>query len=269
MFPALSGLSSWAALAMAATVVGCLVAGRRLRRRGVAAATALELVVVAVVAGWLGAKLGHTLLEAAGHRRADGTIIDGPLALLAEDPLHWARLLEPGFVFFAGLLGGASALGLWLTRNGMRGRVGDVLDAVAPGVLVGAAIGRVGCLLGGCCYGVPTEVAWAIHFPTSHPTGGVGVHPTELYDAGAALLGAVVAWRSTSAQRLPAGIGGLLGLLPVAVVRLVSESVRGDPGRGGLGPLSTSQWISVIVLVSIVGGVAWRSSHHARRGSRS
>src|SRR5690606_3773216 len=148
--------------------------------------------------------------------------------------------------FYGGILGGAAVGALWLWRQGHRHAIADMVDEVAPAVVVGAAIGRLGCLLGGCCYGVATELPWALHFPPSHPTGGVGVHPTQLYDMAGALL-ALLVWfglrrrghQPGEDRRLPAGLAGLGALLVVAGVRLVSEVVRGDPGRGGLGPLST------------------------------
>src|SRR5436190_1204487 len=55
-------------------------------------------------------------------------------------------------------------------------------DVMAPGIALGYAIGRIGCLMNGCCYGKETNVPWAIHFPPDHETHGVGVHPTEVYE---------------------------------------------------------------------------------------
>jgi len=37
--------------------------------------------------------------------------------------------------------------------------------------------------MNGCCYGRPTDLPWAIHFPADHETKGVGVHPTQVYDS--------------------------------------------------------------------------------------
>ena len=54
---------------------------------------------------------------------------------------------------------------------------------------------RFGCLMNGCCYGRPTNLPWAIHFPVGHETYPNGVHPTELYESFLGLgLYAALAW---------------------------------------------------------------------------
>ena len=56
-------------------------------------------------------------------------------------------------------------------------------DVLAPSIALGNVFGRIGCLLNGCCYGRACSLPWAIRFPSDHSTGGVPVHPTEIYDA--------------------------------------------------------------------------------------
>jgi prolipoprotein diacylglyceryltransferase len=56
-------------------------------------------------------------------------------------------------------------------------------DTLAPSIALGYVPGRLGCLMNGCCYGKPTGLPWALHFPPGHETNGVGVHPTQIYDA--------------------------------------------------------------------------------------
>ena len=67
-------------------------------------------------------------------------------------------------------------------------------DVFAPGIALGHVVGRLGCLLAGCCFGRPTSVPWAITFTTIRGAANVGtpldvpLHPTQLYEAGAELL---------------------------------------------------------------------------------
>lgn len=248
----LGGLSTWTALAVVASVVGVAVgicAARRSRPR-LSTGILVELAVVIVAGGWLSAKIGHALLEARGHALPGGGVAGGVLDLLRADPWHWARLFEPGFVQFAGLIGAIVIGVVFLHRQGARAALPALADAAVVAVAVGVGIGRLGCLLAGCCYGAPTDLPWAVHFPVGHETHGLGVHPTQLYDAGFALI-AVVVW-PLPRRRLPVGWPALIvtGLLLVA--RFATEALRADADRGQLGPLSTSQALALGGLVSVV-----------------
>jgi len=67
-----------------------------------------------------------------------------------------------------------------------------VLDFFMPSFILGYALQRLfGCFSAGCCYGLPTNVSWAVQFPYTFgigPTPGVAVHPTQLYLGFTALL---------------------------------------------------------------------------------
>ena len=95
-------------------------------------------------------------------------------------------------MFYGGLIA-AVAVGLWLVRR-YKLPVWTTADLMAPGIALGHVVGRFGCLLAGCCYGRPTDVAWAITFTDPLAAQNVGtplgipLHPTQLYDAGAELI---------------------------------------------------------------------------------
>jgi len=55
-------------------------------------------------------------------------------------------------------------------------------DAAAPSLALGAAVARVGCLLTGCCYGIRTDLPWAVVFTTSEVAPlHCPLHPTQIY----------------------------------------------------------------------------------------
>lgn len=200
---------------------------------------AWDLFIVMVVSAIFGGKLGHVVFEAPGHVGSNGQRIESVWELLADDPWHWLRLGEPGYVWYGGMLLCLVVAVVYFRR---RPHLNAWLfaDAFAPAVMIGAAIGRTGCFFAGCCYGVPTDLPWGVHFP--HLDGPV--HPTQVYDASVAvLLGSFLLWRF--GRRLFDGenIALLLGIYPVC--RGLTEAFRGDPERGAFGPMSTSQWISV------------------------
>lgn len=69
----------------------------------------------------------------------------------------------------------------------------QILDFMMPFFILGYGVQRMlGCFSAGCCYGIPTDVAWAVKFPLTAsgfgPHPGVFVHPTQLYLAATAFL---------------------------------------------------------------------------------
>lgn len=119
------------------------------------------------------------------------------LAIAYDPPSSWGglldlRLLLAGKTIVGGLLGGLAAVELAKWRIGERTATGD--PYVFP-LIVGIAIGRVGCFLTGLAddtYGVATSLPWGIDFGD-----GVHRHPTQLYEiAFLAALAAALAWRA-------------------------------------------------------------------------
>jgi phosphatidylglycerol:prolipoprotein diacylglycerol transferase len=123
-------------------------------------------------------------------------------------------------------------------------------DVLAPSIALGSVFGRAGCLLNGCCYGRPTDLPWGIRFPADHPTGGVPVHPTEIYDG---LLNLILYFFLAWLFRHKKFDGQIFAtyLLCYAVTRSFVEYFRGDYTNlhyhFGLTP---AQWISVPIFVA-------------------
>jgi phosphatidylglycerol:prolipoprotein diacylglycerol transferase len=130
-------------------------------------------------------------------------------------------------------------------------------DVTAPMILLGLFFGRIGCFFSGCCYGAATESWLGVAFPQQPRP----VHPTQLYEAIAVLaLYFVLAFVIAPRKR---GHGEVFGWMLVlyAIVRSLLELVRDDP-RGALGPLSTSQLLSIPLLVAggwLIAGVRRRA----------
>jgi phosphatidylglycerol:prolipoprotein diacylglycerol transferase len=167
-----------------------------------------------------------------------------------------------GVVAYGGFLGGLAAAIAFCKLH--RISLLTWADCVAPSLCVGLAITRVGCYLGGCDFGRVWNGRWAVQFPAGSPAfvqharlgllppGAVEslpVHPTQLYEAlaGLALLVLVVAVRRR--QRV-AGQALAAFAMGYAVLRYLIEMVRADPGRGMVGPWSTSQFIAIVTFVA-------------------
>ncbi|HEX4343438.1 MAG TPA: prolipoprotein diacylglyceryl transferase [Verrucomicrobiae bacterium] len=153
------------------------------------------------------------------------------------------KIWEGGLVFYGGLIGATVAgtialrikkLPLWKTA-----------DVLAPGIALGHAFGRIGCLLNGCCYGRVCTLPWAIHFPAGHETYPNGVHPTEIYES---LLNfsLYVALAQLFRRRKFDGQVFAVYLISYAIIRAFVEMFRGDypADQIHLG-LTPAQWVSV------------------------
>lgn len=172
------------------------------------------------------------------------------------DPLVFFRIWEGGLVFYGGLVA-AVLLSVWYCR---RHRIPffRVADLYVPGILIGHAIGRVGCVAAGCCYGrkAPTDSIWGIIYPagpfaiapTDYP-----VYPVQLFESLGLLLifvGLIIFRRFKTFD----GQLFVLYLIFYPIVRIIVENFRGDSIRGFLieGWLSTSQFISLVWMVLAV-----------------
>ena len=100
----------------------------------------------------------------------------------AGQPLSEIFMIQHGGLVYYGGLIGATIAGI-ICNRWKKLPFWKTADVLAPSIALGNVFGRIGCLLNGCCYGRPTDLPWAIHFPSDHPTGSLPVHPTEIYDA--------------------------------------------------------------------------------------
>ena len=191
-------------------------------------------------------------------------------AVLAA-PLDAFRATGIGMVFYGGFIGAAGA-GLWYARRYAL-PLAPLADLTAPSLALGHALGRIGCFLGGCCFGRPTQASLGVMFFDEQTAAGAlcrrggPLHPVQLYEA-AGLLG--IAWILLLVERpllrRAQGLVFTAYLLLYAVLRLGTEQFRGDPAeRGQLIPgLATSE---ALALVMIALGVALLARIRRARGS--
>jgi phosphatidylglycerol:prolipoprotein diacylglycerol transferase len=255
-------------------LAGMWLIARLARRRGLSVDFFYDLLLVALLSGFVGARLTFIALNW-------DQFLKDPLALL---------LSRQGFVFLGGLAP-ATAAAVWFARR-RRMPVWEVADVVAPGLVLGHAFGRIGCFMSGCCYGLactpanhPLLARIAVSYPVVRAADGklsemfnfaygsqvmqgllaptatrtLPLAPVQLFEsAGNALicLALVWAWR----RRRFSGQIAALYLVLYSLLRFGLEFLRGDFDRGLYfnGAISTSQIVCVFTLAAGLGLWLWR-----------
>ena len=242
------------------------LASRQSRREGLPGERIADMAVFVIVGGLLGAKLllvlvewpnyGAQLKDALATFPAQG--VGAGLRRLGQEALG---LLQSGGVFYGGLLGALPVAAWFIRRYGLP--FWQTGDALAPAVVLGQAIGRLGCFSAGCCYGRETGVPWAVTFRDAYAMRQVGtrvdvpLHPTQIYESLACfLILAVLLWLSGRKRFHGQVLAAYLMLY--AVARFTIEIYRGDP-RGSVfeGALSTSQFIAVLLFLGAALVTPW------------
>jgi phosphatidylglycerol:prolipoprotein diacylglycerol transferase len=122
---------------------------------------------------------------------------------------------------------------------------------------------RLGCFSAGCCYGKPAEdLWWAVTYPAGHPSAGIPIHPTQLYEAAGML---VVLAILLGVRKVPSFRGKLIWvfLLAYGLLRFGIEFYRGHP-RAMLGVLSLNQVVCIVF--AVVGAFFLVRQSPARKG---
>ncbi len=224
----------------AAAVVAALLLGRAFRQRGLKKEDAHDLVLWATVWGFVGAKIYY----------------------LAENlpNLTWHHLGGMGFTWYGGLLGGIAAAAVMMWRRHLP--AATVADAAMMPLSVAYAIGRVGCWLSGDgTYGKPTSLPWGMTVTHGVVPTEIAVHPTQLYEAVAALGIAALLWALS--RRRPAPWTVVASYLVLSgSARFAVEFLRiNDPVILGL--TQPQLWAVASIVAGLVLGVA------VMRGARS
>ena len=158
------------------------------------------------------------------------------------------KVWQGGLVFYGGLIG--ASLGTIIYARKSKLPLWKVADALAPSISLGYFFGRIGCLMNGCCYGRPTDLPWAIHFPPKVVPYPDGVHPTQLYESCLGLgLYAALAWL----YRRKKFDGQIFAtyLMCYALLRAFVETFRGDYPVHYLGGWATpAQLVSLGIFIA-------------------
>lgn len=228
-------------------ILGIVIAGflghRRLRARGAQNLEVVDIALWAVPFGIIGGRVVHVLTHFNDYFGA------------GADPTSALRIWEGGLAIYGALAFGA--IGAYIGARLSKVNFLAFADAIAPGLLIAQAIGRLGNYFNQELYGAPTDLPWGLEIDNmdAMPIGlpvGTTFHPTFAYEALLSIAGALVLIWLDRKYALRRGRLFAVYLIWYSACRFLIEGMRIDPSEIILG-LRTFQWFA---LAGIVIGLA-------------
>lgn len=210
------------------------VAEYRAGKLGLQANEILPLGVIGIIGGMLGAKVLYWITE---------------IPEIIKDPSILTNFAE-GYVVYGGIIGGIIGGAIYLRIKKLK--FFPYLDLAVVSIALAQGFGRIGCLLAGCCYGRQTDAWYGMEFNHSDiAPAHVKLIPTQLFSSLLDFIhfGILVFIASRVKGKGKDGIIGGFYMLFYGMGRFAVEMLRDDP-RGAVGSLSTSQFISIFMVIA-------------------
>ncbi len=153
-------------IAIVSSTALCIFRGRS---RGYSPDTVISFVFWLCVCGIIGARVFYVVEYWEEFRER---VLAGNVGVLFN-------VADGGIVVYGSLIGGLIGLVVFTRKHKLPFLA--TCDLIAPAMMLGLAIGRIGCLFNGCCYGGHCELPWAVTFPTNSPPYESQVERGEVY----------------------------------------------------------------------------------------
>lgn len=215
-------------------VLAVLIGGYRTKKLGLSEDDFYSIAICLLIFGWMGGKILFIIVNFR-------MFLISPMAALGSE----------GFVVYGGIITGIFSIFVYCKIKKLSFLT--YMDMMAPAVAINQGLGRVGCFMAGCCHGRETDSAFGVVFPEGClAPAGVKLIPTQLISAVFDIAMAVFLILITKKVRYKGMISGLY-LMMYGVGRFIIEFFRGDIDRGNVGVLSTSQFISIFMVIFAAG----------------
>jgi len=169
--------------------------------------------------------------------------------MLWDIPTVFLRAAFGGMVFYGGLFGALAAMPIY--AKFIKRDLADIVRLAVPVFPLAHAIMRLGCFAAGCCHGIVHYTLGIAFTHSLSAPNGIPFLPVQLIESAMNLVIFAVVWWFTKKERRAVHVVSLYGLM-YAVGRFVLEFLRGDAARGSVFFLSTSQFISLLVVIACV-----------------
>lgn len=218
-------------------LLASLVVEWQRKKAGMTQDQGISMMLIAIVAGIVGARLFYVIQFFSQFRDNLWSVF---------------RVDQGGLVFYGGFFLAIAGLIVYCLKQKLD--ILRVFDVLVPGLALGHAAGRIGCLLNGCCWGKPTECLLGVIYPAGSAPyqqyGGIALHPVQLYEAviNIAIFGILILLLKYGRR----GVSTAGYLVMYGAMRFIDEFFRGDHKQfvSGLTPAQ------VIGLVMIPAGLA-------------
>ncbi len=239
---------AYALCIVAGIIVACVVTEIRMRRRGAPPYAILDIAVWAVPFGIVGARIYHVISSPHDYFGSGG------------DPVKALKIWEGGLGIWGAVAGGT--LGAWLACRQLRIPLTFVADALAPGLPLAQAIGRLGNWFNNELYGGPTSLPWGLKIYQIDATTGRAetdregnplalpglYHPTFLYELLWNLGVAVLVWLADRRYKFGKGRAFALYVMAYTLGRVWIEAMRSDAATHIVG-VRLNVWTSIVVFL--------------------
>jgi len=235
-------VSSFSVMVLIGFLVAYVLGESEFKRKGLNGNLVDLLLIASVIGGLGGAKILFLYQQV-------------PITDFIADPV---RYLASGFTFFGGLIG--AFILAWLVTQMKRISFLSVTDLACPLLIIAYAVGRIGCLLVGDDYGIPSDLPWAMAFPEGAPPTLQRVHPTQVYDTICMVILFAALW-SIRKKELPTGWITAVTFIALGVQRFLVEFLR-HTTPSFIPGISQAQLIAVVlVLTGII--ILWKGKNRA------
>ena len=217
-------------------VLGCLaglwLARKEAERNGISKEKIEDFFLYAFFGAVLGARLYYVAF-------AD-------MAQFWRNPFSVFAIWEGGLAIHGAILGGLLIAVLYTRRH--RIPFAKFADSLAPSIILGQAIGRIGCFLNGDAHGYPTDLPWGIVYAPESPAGqmfpGQALHPTQLYEMFFNLIIFGILWKMRKQIKTQGNLF-ILYIILYSAARIFVEHFRADK-LTYFGNISAAQSIGVM-----------------------
>lgn len=234
-------IGTYSVLAVVGFVITALVSLSFGKRRNIPYEKTLLMILICGAGLFLG---GHFLFALTNIKEIALLFQRGEMSYSALRPLI------SGMVFYGGLIGASAALLIYIKADSTIPK-GDAFDVFAVAVPLFHTFGRIGCFLAGCCYGVESDFGFVTEYNNAPAHFGVVRFPVQLFEASGNLLIFILLVYFFKRNILKSKLFVLyLGIY--APMRFALEFFRGDEVRGFVMGLSTSQLISLIIMIAML-----------------
>jgi phosphatidylglycerol---prolipoprotein diacylglyceryl transferase len=277
---------TYGAMYVTGLLVGMFVAFRQAKRHGKYHNDILDFGFWALVGALVGARILFIIVEA-NYYFVEHPFTEIPKIGISIPTIF--ALWKGGFVFWGGAVGGVVALVIFCKKR--RLPLWQMADYCAPGLALGHAVGRIGCVAGGCCFGyasyhldhagkVIADTPFALAFPEGSIAYGsllnqakgetldlmqrlgttVPLFPVQILESIGNVMIFFVLMMLIPIKRAHGQIV-LTYFILYSIMRSIAETFRGDSARGFVidNVLSTSQFISLIMSVAALVLIIWLS----------